>query len=162
MKYKYENTLVNSELERVDVLLRKGKYEDAYNALTWIKKNYGPSGIVCTKKGIYYTCLFKFDVAKNEYRKANISYIVNIGHGEDPFCTYHISKINKITSKKLTEKEFVEYINDLLGSENYSIPKDIEYTYSPENKTKLTFKEILSCIGFLLVIIYLVAAFLFL
>lgn len=38
MKYKYENTLVNSELERVDVLLRKGKYEDAYNTLTWIEK----------------------------------------------------------------------------------------------------------------------------
>ena len=38
MKYKYENTLVNSELERVDILLRKGKYEDAYNALAWIKK----------------------------------------------------------------------------------------------------------------------------
>lgn len=38
MKYKYENTLVNSELERVDILLRKGKYEDAYNTLTWIEK----------------------------------------------------------------------------------------------------------------------------
>ena len=125
-------------------------------------KNYGPSGIVCIKKGIYYTCLLKFHDAKNEYRKANISYIVNIGHGEDPFCTYHISKINKITSKKLTEKEFVEYINSLLGSENYTIPKGIEYTYSPEIKRNSLLKRFFFALAFLLVIIYLVAAFLFL
>lgn len=161
MKYDLHNSLVDSELERVDILLKEAKYDDAENVLRFIETNFGTSGKLCIKKAKYHTCVLQFDVALNEYKEANKSYILHIGKGEDPICLLHISKIRKILSGKFTENDFIKYVKSLIGNENYSIPKGMHFTFKPLMKEKLTLKAVLMLIICFIMLIFLVLLFIF-
>lgn len=161
MKYDLHNSLVDSELERVDTLLKEAKYDDAQNVLRFIETNFGASGKLYIKKAKYHTCILQFDVALEEYKEANKSYILHIGKGEDPICILHISKIKKILSGKFTENDFLKYAKSLTSNENYSIPEGIHYLFKPPIKEKLTLKAVLILIVCFIVFIFLILLFIF-
>lgn len=161
MEYDLKDNILNSELDRIDNLIKEEKYDDAHNLLDLLEKNYGPSGKLFLKKAKYHTCLLKFPEAIKDYQEANKSYIMQIGNGEDPICTYHLPIVKKLMYGKMTQSQFIAYVKKLTKNDNYTIPDSITYTFKSEIKEKITLKRVASAIFVFLVMLAALALFLY-
>lgn len=146
MQYDLHNPIVDEGLDKVDSLIKSEQYDEARLLLKEIESTYGKSGKLYLKKTKYHTCVLKFNKALEEYKEVNKSYIYFVGHGDEPTCAENFRYICKLSDNLMTEKQLIEYAKILTKNENYTVPKDIHYTFRPEEDTKITPRKIFEII----------------